>query len=146
MNLSKLLGRKLKDDDMIDVFESFGIENVVYDFDRLHENQPDVYWAGAEREGFLLRFNEQQICDVVYCYIQASEGFTPIDPSIAGVEIFSAYDEAEQACQRTGLSYTVAGPSMPKEWLRVDSGPFNVHYQFKDGTLFRITLSSKAPG
>jgi hypothetical protein len=146
MNLSGLLGLKIKDEEMIDVLESYVINKVEYDFDRLQENQPDVYWARAEREGFLLRFNTEQICDVVYCYIQASEGFSPVDAGLVGVTIFNTYEDAEQSCKSNGQSYTVAGPTRAQEWLRVDSGPFKVHYQFKDGALFRITLSSEAPG
>jgi hypothetical protein len=44
------------------------------------------------------------------------------------------------------LEYTVAGPSMSRGWLRVDSGSFKTHYEFKDGALYRITLSAESPG
>ena len=40
--MSSLLGKKLKDDDILDVLEDYEIE-VVYDFDRSHENIEDIY-------------------------------------------------------------------------------------------------------
>ena len=145
MDLSKLLGKKLKDDEILDVLERYGVEKVVYDFDRLHEDEPDVYWAGAREHGFLLRFDERQICDVVFCYIQAAEGYSAIDPTGIGVEAFSTFEQAERTCRSKGLEYTVAGPSMAPGWLRVDSGSFKTHYEFKDGALYRITLSAESP-
>ena len=45
MNLGDLLGRMLKDDDVLEVLEAYEVETVVYDFDRNHENMEDVYWA-----------------------------------------------------------------------------------------------------
>jgi len=68
MNLSELLGLELKDDKMLEVLEGYGIGEVVYDFDRLNENTPDAYWAGSKNDGFLLRFNQHQVCDVVFCH------------------------------------------------------------------------------
>jgi hypothetical protein len=51
MNFLALLGKKLKDDDVIELFERAHI-HVVCDFDRSHENVPDRYWAAAKKEGF----------------------------------------------------------------------------------------------
>lgn len=145
MNLSKLLGRKLKEDETIDVLEECGIEKVVYDFDRLHENEPDVYWAGSEAKGFLLRFNELQICVAVFCYIRSSEGFEPIDPTWPGVTVFRSYEQAERHCRDNGMSYSVAERPVAASWLRVHTGFGKVHYEFRDGDLAMITLSSDAP-
>jgi hypothetical protein len=57
MEFLPLLGKHLKDDEVIEVLEWANME-VVYDFDRLHENTPDVYWASATAEGFQFRFDE----------------------------------------------------------------------------------------
>ena len=145
MNLSKLLGRKLKEDETIDVLKECGVDKVVYDFDRLHENEPDVYWAGSEAKGFLLRFSEQQVCVAVFCYILPSEGFNPIDPTWAGVTIFRSYEEAERHCHDNHTSYSVAKQPVAGSWLRVDASFGKVHYEFRDGDLALITLSSDLP-
>jgi hypothetical protein len=51
-----ILGQKLKDDDVLEVLDSYQIENVIYDFDRLHENTADKYWAPCMPAGFQLGF------------------------------------------------------------------------------------------
>jgi hypothetical protein len=146
MNLSALLGKKLKDDDVLDVLEDYEIEEVVYDFDRLHENIEDAYWAPARPSGFLLRFNQHQVLDTVFCYIVANEGFAPISPSIIGVPIYQTFDEAEQACRTSGLRYSTSQATKraehPKWWLHIKAMG---HYQFENGLLFRVTLSMPKP-
>ncbi|HZI28869.1 MAG TPA: hypothetical protein VFD64_11945 [Gemmatimonadaceae bacterium] len=142
MNLSELLGLELKDDKMLEVLEGYGIGEVVYDFDRLNENTPDAYWAGSKNDGFLLRFNQHQVCDVVFCHVAPAEGYSEIDPEIIGVTTYPSYAAAEQACEQLQLKYSVAGPDMQGGWLRIDEGPFQTHFQFQDGALFRVTLSA----
>ncbi len=142
MNLSKLLGLTLKDDDMLNILEDYDIENVTYDFDRFHENTPDIYWAGSEAEGFLLRFNQNQVCDVVFCYIQATDSYSAIDPNIIGVTPYTSFALAEKACKQQNLKYTVAGASMKGAWLRIEDGDFITHFQFSGGALSLVTLTS----
>jgi hypothetical protein len=43
MHLLPLLGKSLKDDDVIDILDDMEID-VIYDFDRLHEGQPHTGW------------------------------------------------------------------------------------------------------
>jgi len=105
MNLTALLGRNLKDDEILEVLEVYQIEQVVYDFDRNHENMEDVYWAAARSAGFQLRFDQQQVLDTIFCYIAAEEGFSPVSPHIIGVPIHRSFDEAEAACKAAGLIF-----------------------------------------
>jgi hypothetical protein len=142
MNLSKLLGLKLKDEEMLDVLEHHDIREVLYDFDRTHENMPDAYWAGSKNEGFLLRFDEHQVCDVVFCYIQPAEGYSKIDPQIIGVATHASFAAAEQVCKQRHLRYSVARAEMQGSWLRIEDGPFLTHLQFGNGALDRVTLSA----
>jgi len=149
MNLSALLRKKLKDDDVLEVLESYQIEKVVYDFDRTHENLEDVYWAAAEAAGFQLRFNRDQVLDVIFCYIVADEGFAAISPGIVGAPLYGTFDDAEHACKGSGIRYSTSdsakGPKDHKWWLRVESADHWSHYQFQDGSLFRVTLSLPKP-
>ena len=78
MKYIDLLGKQLKSDDVIDVLESDDLD-VIYSFDRLHENQPDVYWVASKAEGVQMRFNEDQALDTLFFYIQPDEGFSPCD-------------------------------------------------------------------
>ena len=149
MNLSTLLGRKLKDDEVLEVLEAYQIEEVIYDFDRNHENIDDAYWAPAKAAGFQLRFSQDQVLDTIFCYIAAGEGFSPISPEIIGAPICGTFDEAEADCKRTGQKYSASdstkGPKFHKMWLRVESPHRGTHYQFKDGAICRVTLSLPAP-
>lgn len=144
MNLSALLGRRLKDDEILEVLEAYQIEKVIYDFDRHHENMADAYWAAATNAGFQLRFDQHQALGTIFCYIAAEEGFSPISPQIIGAPIYRSFDEAEAACKAAGLKYSVSdpknGPKFHKLWLRVDSPERRTHYQFKGGALSRVTL------
>lgn len=144
MNLSKLLGRRLKDDEILRVLYDYRIDRVTYDFDRNHENMEDIYWAAADTAGFLLRFNQTQILDVVFCYVTAREGFSPIDLEIIGAPMFDSFDAAEAACKHSGQDYRVSdaalGPKFHKLWLRIDTPERATHYQFEDGRLVLVTL------
>ncbi|HEY3149651.1 MAG TPA: hypothetical protein VGJ75_25020 [Dongiaceae bacterium] len=120
------------------------MEWVLYDIDRNFENIPDVYWAPAKEAGFQLRFNEDQVLDTVFCYITASEGFSPISPQIVGVPIYATFDEAEATCRLNGDKYStsnpVNGPRFHKLWLCVEGPVRRTHYQFASGILSLITL------
>ena len=59
MDLESLLGRQLKDDEVVEVLDAQDMQ-VVYDFDRSHENLEDVYWAAAQASGFQFRFDQDQ--------------------------------------------------------------------------------------
>jgi hypothetical protein len=145
MNLTALLGRRLKDDEILDVLECFQVEEVIYDFDRNHENLEDVYWAAARSAGFQLRFDKHQVLDTVFCYVVADEGFLPIATEIIGAPVHPTFEAAEAACQRARQTYSVSdssrGPKFHKWWLKVESPAYSTHYQFKAGVLFRITLA-----
>ena len=41
MHLLPVLGKSLKDDDVIDILDDMEMD-VIYDFDRLHEGQPET--------------------------------------------------------------------------------------------------------
>jgi hypothetical protein len=144
MKLCNLLGKKLKDDDVLDVLENYGIDEVVYDFDRLHENIEDIYWASAKTAGFQLRFNQEQILVTIFCYIVANEGFTAISRDIVGTPIYDTFEEAEAACKKEGLHYLTSDsakdPNHQKWWLRIESH-CRSHYQFESGSIYLVTLS-----
>ena len=94
MNFSELIGKSLKDPEVIELLEFKEIE-VIYDFDRHFENIDDLYWASCEKGGFQFRFNCDQILDTVFLYVTAHDGFTPIDLALVDVETFENFDSAE---------------------------------------------------
>ena len=144
MVLSTLLGRKLKDDEVLRILRDYHVDEVIYDFDRHHESTEDVYWAAARQAGFQLRFNQDQILDTIFCYFIANEGFSPVSTRIVGAPIYTTFDEAEVSCRRISQSYSVSdsrdGPKFHKLWLCAETSERRTHYQFKDGALILVTL------
>ncbi len=140
MNLSRLLGKQLKDESILEVLEAYGMQ-VIYDFDRTHENMEDKYWAQAQPYGFQLGCNQNQKLEVIFCYIGASEGFSPIDENIIGVPVYRTFEDAENTCKRESLRYRVSDSKSPGWWIRIEGEHLWSHYQFKDKRLFRVSLS-----
>jgi len=54
------IGKRLKDDDVINILDRGQVE-VVYDFDRSHENIPDRYWAGIPRDWVRLEHEKHAV-------------------------------------------------------------------------------------
>ncbi|MFT3806819.1 hypothetical protein [Arenimonas sp.] len=137
MKMLSLLGKSLKNDEVIELLEAYDVD-VIYAFDRLHENSPDVYWASINDLGLQLRFDESQRLDTIFCHVLPREGFGPILTETIGVPIFDSYVLAEQACRRDGLQYKSS--SSPGAWLKILTPGHDAHYQFKDGRLAMVTL------
>ena len=141
MNFEALLNRQLKDDDVIEVLELLDMQ-VVYEFDRTHENLEDIYWATAPTCGIQFRFNKDQKLDVVFLYIVASEGISPVARDEVDVPLFESFDEAKRSIAQARIPF-VESPNQ-KWWIKGDFGVNTRHYQYQDGELFRVTLSAKA--
>src|SRR5438876_10511372 len=105
MHFLPLLGKHLKDDVVMEVLEDEDIE-VIYDFDRLHENTPDKYWASSKRLGFRLRFDASQMLDVIFLYAMSLDGFAQIDRADCDVPLFSSIAEAEAYGAERGARIT----------------------------------------
>jgi hypothetical protein len=141
MNFELLLGRKLKDDVIVEVLEAQGME-VVYDFDRTNENLADVYWAAAEASGFQFRFDQDQMLDVVFLYIAASEGFSPVARDEVDIPLYENLERAKQDFIQKGISYTESESG--NWWIKGHVEAGTRHYEFRDGALSLVTLSGKA--
>lgn len=137
MKYIDLLGKQLKSDDVIDVLECDDLD-VIYAFDRLHENQPDVYWVASKAEGVQMRFNEDQALDTLFFYIQPDEGFSPCDPDSLGVPVFDSRDSARTYAAQSGLP-VIEGEAdflgVHRKWIKIDFGSHRHHSEFRDETL-----------
>jgi hypothetical protein len=136
-----LLGKQLKDDDVLDVLESLEIE-VVYDFDRLHENTPDKYWATCQKEGFCFRFDHNQVLQNIFLYVAPHEGFTPVARD-CDVLFFSSADEVERHGGAQNLRVSKGKRDFlgkRSDWVRLEHDGYSVHYEFTD-QLTKVTLT-----
>lgn len=143
MEFKKLLGHNLKDDEVVKVLEDSDMD-VIYDFDRLHQDLDDRYWAPSKRDGFQFRFDRNQILDKIFLYIVRNDGFYPIQSGELDVDKFDTFDEAEGHFKSKGLAYTVSagkpGTVNYKWWIRADYQSCLIHYQFKEGRIFQIEI------
>ncbi|MDT4889171.1 hypothetical protein FQZ97_1258400 [compost metagenome] len=79
---------------------------------------------------------------MVFLYIEASEGFRPIARDDVSIPLYESFDEAKQDFTRKGIPFRESPGE--KWWIKGDFGSNTRHYQFRDDTLFRVTLSTKA--
>ena len=82
MNFLEAIGAPLKSEAVIELLEHYDLD-VIYEFDRLHENTPDIYTASSPDGGFELRFGANQQLEAVFLYLSARDGFAAIQRSLA---------------------------------------------------------------
>lgn len=143
MKYIDILGKHLKSDDVIGVLEDHDLD-VIYAFDRLHENQPDEYWVASKAEGVQMRFNEDQILDVLFFYVESDEGFSPCDPDSLGVQLFDSRDAARDFAAQSGLAVTEGEADflgVHRKWIKIDCGSYLHHCEFRGGHLHRMSAS-----
>src|SRR5260221_11028427 len=152
MNFLPLLGKQLKDDDMFDVLtdNNGGDIEVVYDFDRLHENSPDKYWATSKTDGFVFMFNADQILEVIFLYAMPIEEFTPVAQEDCDVPFFLTIKKVKAYGAEMKLPTTNGEPvdflGVWREWVRLEFEKYFVHYEFRGDSLAQVTVTLKKAG
>ena len=144
MKFLPLIGKRLKDDDVVDILECSDVK-VIYDFDRSHENMADKYWAASEKDGFQLGFDENQILGVIFVYVAPIGGFTPVIPGECDIDFFASIKEAEAWATAQKVKTTKGGPTVfleiEREWVRLEFSDHRIHYEFRSGALAMVTIS-----
>jgi hypothetical protein len=145
MRFLPLLGKKLKDNEIIEILEGLDM-HVVYDFDRLHEGQPDKYWAAAKQEGFQFRFDEIQTLDVVFLYVEPSGDYAAMSRHDCDIPLFTTVEEAQRFGQAQHLVVTEGSADflgVRREWVRLVFATHSAHYEFHGARLALVTLAIK---
>jgi hypothetical protein len=144
MTLIEYLGRKLKDDEVLELLEHHAME-VVYRFDRLHENSPDQYTAAARNAGFELCFDETQVLQTIFCHAEPRGGFAAVDRSIVGAPFFESLSVAKAGAVNRGVSFKhndeVEFLGRHLGWVSFELGKRRLHYEYSLGALSLVTLS-----
>jgi hypothetical protein len=145
MKFLSLLGKRLKDDEVIDVLEYAEME-VVYDFDRLRENTPDEYRAESKKDGFQLVFDADQILCVIFLHVALVDGFTPVTRSDCDIAFFATTDEVELYGFEQKLRTTKGNADFlgaRRDWVRLEHEGYSIHYEFRDAGLTLVTLTKR---
>jgi hypothetical protein len=142
MKLLPLLGKSLKDEDVIDILEAMKLE-VIYDFDRSHEGLPDNYWASAHENGMQFRFDEAQNLATIFLYIVPEDGFAGCAQNYTDIPVFSSeaevqvFGESHRLEIKTGRADFFGRVS---DWVRLGFGAYFLHYEFRSGSLAIVTV------
>ncbi|HEY4262915.1 MAG TPA: hypothetical protein VGM98_22335 [Schlesneria sp.] len=142
MNVIPLIGSKLKSDDIVELLEHWDAE-VVYDFDRLHENTPDSYYATAHAGGIELHFDATQALVTVYLHVLSSDGFSTFDIEHSDIPSFVSIEEARRFASSRGISTQEGNATFLgtfRNWIKLDYGTRTVHYEYVEGRLNLVTL------
>ena len=145
MHFLRILGKKLKDDEVIEVLDGLNME-VIYDFDRLHEGQPDQYWAAAKSAGFQFRFDATQTLDVIFLYLAPREGFTAISLLDCDIPFFTSVEAGQKYGQAHHLAASAGGADflgVSRHWVLVEFAGHSAHYEFHGESLALITITKK---
>lgn len=115
MQLTDYLGQHLKSDDVMKLLDACEMD-VVYRFDRTHENIADSDSASAESAGFELGFDAAQRRKTIWCHTQPRDGFTPVMEAMIGVPVYHAFSEARSATAAAGLATSEARDGAGSAW------------------------------
>ncbi len=143
MKILPLLGQQLKDDDVIAVLDDLDME-VVYDFDRLHEGQPDRYWATSKRDGIQFGFDAQQTLSLIFLHVISCDDFTAFSTAECDLPLFHSITEAQTVGERQHIRMTKGTAEflgMTRDWVCFQFETHSVHYEFRDDNLALITIS-----
>ena len=143
MDLLNLLGKQLKDDELIDLLEDYDVE-VVYSYDRLKENQPDEYWASIPELGIQLNFDENQTLNTTFIFLEKKDGFEVANLGVFPLPQFKSKEAMRQHAESEEIPYTEGQGDFlgkPYDWIRFDYPKYKLHYDFGGGCLKQISLS-----
>ena len=140
MQLAKYIGENLKSDCVIEMLEHFDM-SVMYDFDRSHENTPDSYSSAAKGAGFEIRFNDYQILDVIWCYVEPRDGFSRVNRELIGASIPPNFAAAKSHAVKSSVQLSESKDQA--SWLCLKYENLWIHYEFSSDQLTLVTFMLK---
>ena len=148
MKYYEILGASLKDDFLLDLFETYDVD-VVYSYDRNHDGIDDQYFATIPEMGLEFIFSTDQILETLFLKKTIHNGFNPFSSEDPRDVPFDSLTEAvawgnEKAIDlvHKSLSSGNASGGIP-EWVKFEFKEYFVHYQFEAGGIDMVTLMAK---
>ncbi len=141
MKILDLLGRQLKDSEVIEFLEDDDLE-VIYSFDRLYENQPDEYFVAAHEQGIEMIFNEHQVLETIFFYIEPDGHFQRCDPDQIGMPTFNSRQSVMDHAESSGVTFELGEVEflgIYREWIKMNLGTHLHHLEFRQSGLHKMT-------
>ena len=145
MKFIPMLRQHLKSAEMLDLLETYDME-VIYEFDRTHENMPDEYWTKCLELGLQLVFDADQNLKTIFVNLTDADGFTPTDLADTDVLRFSLKKDAASYALQEGVATSEGRAEflgVERDWIRLEYEGYSIHYEYRQGSLALVTVASK---
>lgn len=144
MKYLNLLGVDLKNDFLCDLFETYDVQ-VIYEYNRTHENLPDEYRAEIPALGLQFVFDERRIFKTLFMKQFAISIFNPFDEDDERLLKSGSKAEALQYTRDNGMPYSEGKADFmgeERDWVRLEYEGYSVHYEYVNFLLRRITIQA----
>ena len=138
-----LLETPLKSDFLFDLLETYDVQ-VVYEYDRTHENLPDEYHAEISDLGLQFVFDENQMLRTLFITPVEITTFNPFEDD-ERVRRFASKLEARQYAKESDVPTSEGETDFMgehRDWILLESDTHSVHYEYVDSALKMITLQT----
>jgi len=138
-----LLGTPLKSDFLFDLLETYGVQ-VVYEYDRTHENLPDEYHAEIPNLGLQFVFDQNQMLRTLFMTPMEITTFNPFEDD-ERVRMFASKSKARQHARENDVPTSEGEADFMgehRDWIRFEGATYSVHYEYVDSALKMITLQT----
>lgn len=142
MKYIDLLGKHLKHDLLNDLFETYSVD-VVYNYDRTHENLPDKYHAAIPDLGLEFIFDEKQMFYTLFMKQRTATTFNPFDEADEHLITFDSKSSARNYAKTYGINMTEGNAEFmgeDREWIKFNLPGYSIHYEFVSHRLKLVTL------
>lgn len=138
-----LLGTPLKSEFLFDLLETYDVQ-VVYEYDRTHENLPDQYHAEIPDLGLQLVFDDNQMLRTLFMTPVEITTFNPFEDDDR-IRMFASKSEARDHAKENDVTTSEGEADFMgerRDWIRFERPSYSVHYEFVDSALKMITLQT----
>ena len=148
MNYIDIIGIQLKDDFLLDLFETYDVD-VKYIYDRTHENIDDEYKASINEMGLEFLFDKSQKLITLFMKNVNHNGFNPFSDDDPRNTPFKSGEKAIEYAENNSIQYHHQESKEDgffgkiPEWIKFDFGRYCIHYQFNKTEVEMVTLQVK---
>lgn len=138
-----ILGTPLKSEFLFDLLETYDVQ-VIYEYDRTHENLPDEYHAEIPELGLQFVFDANQKLRTLFIKAVEITAFNPFEDD-ERIPRFASKPEARQYAKNSGVRTTEGESDFmgeQRDWIRFESATHSIHYEYVNSELKMITLQT----
>jgi len=119
-----------------------------YEEIRKEEGLPPIFWGLDKPRGCLLKFDGDRVLRTIFIYLDDIDGYTATSLDGTDVEHFATREEAAAHAREHGIPATTGEGEFlgtHSTWIRLCHGRHWIHYEYRQGKLVIVTLSTEDP-